>query len=179
MMGSLDLIGRHNNPPTGYPPFSININGTVNLSTFYMIDTEKRELELKQLAQNQDLEKTDPAVQSSQDTVDNIPPEESRSSREDNIAGDGNDEAFSQPPTNLVEDDPFALFPTLSITMSSTRGTWVRRNTASTLGRQLTRAETLQTIKTVRSRFAEARSEFDENVSLSVRLMTLLVGRYT
>jgi hypothetical protein len=65
------------------------------------------------------------------------------------------------------EDDPFAFFPRLSITMSSTRGPFSRRNTVTTLGRRLTRQETTQTLKSVRSRFTEVRSEFDENVSLT------------
>lgn len=90
-------------------------------------------------------------------------PDGSPSSRENsNVKNEG----LSRPTTNVYDDaeDPFAFFPTLSISLSSTQGPWVRRNTTTSLGRQLTRAETLQTIKTVRSRFTDARSEFDENV---------------
>jgi hypothetical protein len=73
---------------------------------------------------------------------------------------------LSRPTTNIDDDDPFALFPMLSLTMSSTRGRHdLRRGTLTSLGRPLTRQETLQTIKTVRSRFTEVRSEFDENAS--------------
>jgi len=79
-------------------------------------------------------------------------------------------DGLSRPATNITkieETDPFALFPTLSLTMSSTGGhpLHMRRDTLTSLGRPLTREETLQTIRTVRSRFTEVRSEFDENAS--------------
>lgn len=87
------------------------------------------------------------------------------------VSGDPSEKPLSRRATGVYDenDDPFALFPTLSITMSSTRGHGNRRGTVSTLGRPLTRQETLQTIKTVRSRFTDARSEFDENVFLIPR----------
>jgi hypothetical protein len=87
--------------------------------------------------------------------------EEASDSLEDSSHGD-----LSRPATNIDESDPFALFPVLSLTMSSTRGRQdLRRGTLTSLGRPLTRQETLQTIRTVRSRFTEVRSEFDENAS--------------
>jgi hypothetical protein len=113
-----------------------------------------------------DLEKADHAAKSTADVdeADGLP-KESRSSNDEVESGNLENEALSGPTITITDDeDPFALFPTLSVSMSSTRAPWARRNTASTLGRRLTRAETLQTIKTVRSRFNEARSEFDENV---------------
>jgi hypothetical protein len=87
--------------------------------------------------------------------------EDGSSSLEDSSHGD-----LSHPTTNIDDNDPFALFPMLSLTMSSTHGRYdLRRGTLTSLGRPLTRQETLQTIKTVRSRFTEVRSEFDENAS--------------
>jgi hypothetical protein len=74
-------------------------------------------------------------------------------------------EALSRLSTNVADDEnPFAFFPQLSVSMSSTQGPWLRRNTTTSLGRPLTREETRQTLRTVRSRFTEVRSEFDENV---------------
>ena len=115
----------------------------------------------------EDLEKGNHAVHPNDDVeITGDQPDGTPISREDNMTDHVKNEGLSRPTTNVLDDaeDPFAFFPTLSISMSSTRGPWVRRNTMTSLGRQLTRAETLQTIKTVRSRFAEARSEFDENV---------------
>lgn len=132
-----------------------------------MKDSEKRGLEVQQPTQQGDLESDHAAQPIAGVDETNRPPEESRSSREDSISESG---ALSPPV--IDDEDPFALFPTLSVSMTSTRGPWMRRNTASTLGRQLTRAETLQTIKTVRSRFAEVRSEFDENVPVVTRFGT-------
>jgi hypothetical protein len=91
---------------------------------------------------------------------------------ESSIAGNKNGEP-SRPVTNIDENDPFALFPMLSISMSSTHGPrHTRRATVASLGRPLTRQETLQTIKTVRSRFTEARSEFDENANFSMPIFS-------
>lgn len=126
------------------------------------MDPEKSGLEPQQLTQNDDLEKGDHAVQDVDEAID--PMDDARSSKDDSLSGNLKNKSLSEPTTDYMDsEDPFALFPTLSVSMSSTRGPWIRRNTASTLGRQLTRAETLQTIKAVRSRFTEARSEFDEH----------------
>ena len=65
----------------------------------------------------------------------------------------------------LDEADPFALFPTVSLSKSSTQGPWMRRNTTASIGRALTREQTRETLRSVRSRFTEVRDEFDENVS--------------
>lgn len=81
--------------------------------------------------------------------------------------------------TNYGGDDPFALYPTLSISMSSTRAPISRRNTGTTLSRPLTREETRNTLRSVRSRFTEVRSEFDENVSPHICSRGLMVGRYS
>ena len=129
-----------------------------------MTDTERSGSKSHRPPLIEDLEKGNHAVHPIDDVEKNGDrPDGSPSSREDS---DVKMEGLSRPTTNMLDDaeDPFAFFPSLSISMSSTRGPWVRRNTTTSLGRQLTRAETLQTIKTVRSRFAEARSEFDENV---------------
>lgn len=72
------------------------------------------------------------------------------------------------------DDDPFSLFPALSITMSSTQAPWARRMTTTSMGRPLTREETRATLKSVRSRFTEVRSEFDENVCPKLR--SLIIG---
>jgi len=83
--------------------------------------------------------------------------------------GDEKDEALSRQETHMMDDDdPFALFPSLSISMSSTNAPYVRRGTITSLGRPLTRAETMETLKSVRSRFTEVRNEFDENVLQSL-----------
>jgi len=100
--------------------------------------------------------------------------QETPTSQEDTSSLNGNKhDDLSRPLTNITnidENDPFALFPMLSLTMSSTRGRpqHMRRDTLTSLGRPLTREETMQTIKTVRSRFTEVRSEFDENASPSI-----------
>ena len=114
---------------------------------------------------DKDLEKGDRAVHPVGSEETNTQSTEPESPKDDSPSGNIKDEALFQPSTNTFDDaDPFAMFPTLSISMSSTRGPWMRRNTTTTLGRPLTREETMQTLKTVRSRFTDARSEFDENV---------------
>jgi len=109
---------------------------------------------------------TMPALEGSQERKDEGPTSQDVTSSLDGEKRDG----LSRPATNVTkieENDPFALFPTLSLTMSSTKGhpLHMRRDTLASLGRPLTREETMQTIKTVRSRFTEVRSEFDENAS--------------
>ena len=115
-----------------------------------------------------DLEKGDHAVQSEDVNEAGVRSEESGSSTEDGVPTP-NTKIEGLPESDAFDtEDPFALFPALSISMSSTRAPYQRRNTTTTLGRPLTREETLQTIKTVRSRFTDARSEFDENVCVLI-----------
>ena len=117
------------------------------------------------------LEKGDHAVQATDITEPHIQSNDaSRNSRDESLSGDAKDEDLSRLDTTVTEIDeldPFALYPDLTVTMSSTRGPGImsRRNTVTTLGRSLTRQETIQTLKTIRSRVTEARDEFDENVS--------------
>jgi hypothetical protein len=73
--------------------------------------------------------------------------------------------------TSTSGDNPFGLFPAITLSMSSTKAphrmsiaSRGRRSTGGTIGRPLTRAETRQTLRTIRSRFTEVRDEFDENV---------------
>src|SRR5271170_575422 len=115
------------------------------------------------LQQDIDLEKADHAVPPNNNDVEKLSgTEEQRSSSEETTQPAGkNDADFDL----FDESDPFALFPTLSLSKSSTQGPWMRRNTAISLGRALTREQTRETLKTVRSRFTEVRDEFDENVS--------------
>jgi len=90
-----------------------------------------------------------------------------RNAQGDTEDSNGKEESISGSQTETWDfDDPFAIFPSLSLTMSSTHGPFSRRNTVTTLGRPLTRQETTQTLKSVRSRFTAVRSEFDENVCL-------------
>jgi len=112
---------------------------------------------------DRDLEKADHAVPRSDNDVEKLPGTEEQQSftEETTQPADKNDIDFSL----VDEEDPFALFPTLSLSKSSTQGPWMRRNTTTSLGRALTREQTRETLKTVRSRFTEVRDEFDENVS--------------
>jgi hypothetical protein len=132
------------------------------------MDTNTETPKLESQSAAEDLEKGDHAVPQSDVEKTSARSDESPGMVDDTISGDPEDDSLSRPTTNVWDDeDPFALFPRLSVSMSSTRGPWIRRNTTTTLGRHLTREETMQTIKSVRSRFTEARSEFDENVYLS------------
>jgi|SRR5277367_6137213 hypothetical protein len=113
-----------------------------------------------------DLEKADHAVLPINNVENNPGTEEQRSSSEENTPATDQTEAKVPSDFDLFdESDPFALFPTLSLSKSSTQGPWMRRNTTISLGRALTREQTRETLKTVRSRFTEVRDEFDENVS--------------
>jgi len=118
-----------------------------------------------------DLEKGDHAVQATDIAEPHIQSNDaSPNSRDESLSGNAKDEDLSRLDTTVTdidELDPFALYPDLTVTMSSTRGPGImsRRNTVTTLGRSLTRQETIQTLKTIRSRVTEARDEFDENVS--------------
>jgi hypothetical protein len=113
-------------------------------------------------SQNDDLEKADHAVLPPGDAPP--PKEDFRNSEKTHIEND-NDEPLSRQPTDYIDyEDPFALFPALSVSMSSTQGPRLRRNTVTTLGRPLTREETMQTLRTVRSRYTDVRSEFDQHV---------------
>ena len=119
-----------------------------------------------------DLEKGDHAVKGKDVPESHIQGDNpTPNSKDESLSGDAKDEDLSRLDTALTEIDefdPFALYPDLAITMSSTRGPGImsRRNTVTTLGRSLTRQETLQTLKSIRSRVTEVRDEFDENVSL-------------
>jgi len=91
----------------------------------------------------------------------------SETSQDGTVATEAKENPLARKSTDFEDtddDDPFGVFPALSITMSSTRAPYSRRSTVTTLGRRLTRQETTQTLKSVRSRFTEVRSEFDENV---------------
>src|SRR5271154_2782434 len=113
-----------------------------------------------------DLEKADHAVLPINNAEKDPGTEEQRSSSEEITPATAKIEAESPSEFDLLdESDPFALFPTLSLSKSSTQGPWMRRNTTTSLGRALTREQTRETLKTVRSRFTEVRNEFDENVS--------------
>jgi hypothetical protein len=121
-----------------------------------------------------DLERGDHAIQTTDLDGSKLPGSEVQSSQEGSISTNEKMEGLSRRATSdSDDDDPFALFPALSISMSSTRGPFVRRNTTTTLTRALTREETMQTLKSVRSRFTEARSEFDENVRHISPMLTL------
>ena len=115
-----------------------------------------------------DLEKGDQAVASGNLDDGITSTIHSESPTDDSITENLKDQSLSRTQTGATDsaEDPFALFPALSITMSSTRAPFSRRNTATTLTRPLTREETRNTLKSVRSRFTEVRSEFDENVSI-------------
>lgn len=119
----------------------------------------------------EDLEKGDHAVRP-RDVGETVTPtvtSQSPTDTEGSIKEKIPDDSLSRTTTSATQyaDDPFALYPALSLSMSSTRGSFSRRNTATTLSRPLTRQETINTLKSVRSRFTEVRSEFDENVSSS------------
>jgi hypothetical protein len=112
-----------------------------------------------------DCEKGDHAVQPNDMEGTNISAIESHRTDDDEISTTRNEEEYSGEKVDPTDDDdPFALFPALSLTMSSTQAPFMRRNTNASLGRPLTREETMQTLKSVRSRFTEVRSEFDEHV---------------
>ena len=115
------------------------------------------------LQQDTDLEKADHAVPPNNNDLEKLPgTEEQHSSGDEGTPPAAkNDADFDL----FDESDPFALFPTLSLSKSSTRGPWMRRNTTTSLGRALTREQTRETLKIVRSRFTEVRDEFDEHVS--------------
>jgi hypothetical protein len=117
----------------------------------------------------EDLEKGDHRSQNGdlEETV--APISESESRTEGSLNGNENpkDDPLSRTTTGATpdDDDPFSLYPRLSLSISSTQGApFSRRNTAITLTHPLTREETRNTLKSVRSRFTEVRSEFDENV---------------
>jgi hypothetical protein len=93
---------------------------------------------------------------------------------EDDLTSTAREEYSGEKSETLDDDDPFSLFPALSITMSSTQAPWERRMTTTSMGRPLTREETRATLKSVRSRFTEVRSEFDENVC--PKLTSLIIG---
>ena len=135
------------------------------------------------MAEDGDLEKGDHAVQTPDPNESQIQSEEAApNSTDESLSGEAKDEPLTQLDTTfseIDEDDPFALFPSLAITMSSTRGPGIsRRNTTTTLGRPLTRQETIHTLKTIRSKVTEAREEFDENVRIRSE-MRLITGRYS
>jgi hypothetical protein len=112
-----------------------------------------------------DLEKGDHAVQPNDVEEANISAIASHNTENDTILTVRKEEEYSGDKIDPIDDDdPFALFPALSLTMSSTRTQFMRRNTTTSLGRPLTREETMATLKSVRSRFTEVRSEFDEYV---------------
>lgn len=116
-------------------------------------------------AETSDLEKGDRTIRQSVADGTSGQTEKVSGSKNEMAPANLEDESLSRPNTNVANDeDPFAIFPRLSVSMSSTQGPWVRRNTTASLGRPLTREETRQTLRTVRSRFTEVRSEFDENV---------------
>src|SRR5579859_4503474 len=98
-----------------------------------------------------DLEKGDHAVLPSGGALDATPASASQNSQEETDSASAKEDALSRRSTGVFdENDPFALFPALSISMSSTRGpAFDRRNTATTLTRPLTREETMQTLRTV------------------------------
>jgi hypothetical protein len=108
-----------------------------------------------------DVEKADHAVPSADIDDSEV---ERETSREESDETTVKYDTLSRQTTEIDDDDPFALFPTMSISMSSTRAPYSRRGTVTTLTRPLTREETMQTLRSVRSRFTEVRSEFDENV---------------
>jgi len=115
----------------------------------------------------EDLEKGDHPSQNGdlEETV--APISESESHTEGSLNGNLKDDPLSRTTTGATpdDDDPFSLYPRLSLSISSTQGaSFSRRNTAITLTHPLTREETRNTLKSVRSRFTEVRSEFDENV---------------
>jgi len=123
-------------------------------------------ISIPETAQDRDLEKADHGVLPIDDAEKHPGTEEQRGSTEE--ISPATDESEAKLPTDfdlLDESDPFALFPILSLSKSSTQGPWMRRNTTTSLGRALTREQTRETLKTVRSRFTEVRDEFDENVS--------------
>jgi hypothetical protein len=127
-----------------------------------------------------DLEKGDHAVRPSDldqtviSTTTSQSPTDTEASMKDKVP----DDSLSRTTTSATQyaDDPFALYPTLSVSMSSTRGPVSRRNTVTTLSRPLTRQETINTLKSVRSRFTEVRSEFDESVSRRAHDVRLMIG---
>lgn len=129
-------------------------------------------------AHSPDLERADHATQGNDPQESPVESAgKTANSGDEILSGDAKDEPLSRLSTtaDVDEDDPFALYPNLSITMSSTRGPGIRRNTAISMGRPLTRESTIQTLKSVRSRVAEARDEFDENVHL--RSIDCLISR--
>jgi hypothetical protein len=112
-----------------------------------------------------DCEKGDHAVSPNDMEGANISAMQSHRTEDDTISATRNEEKYSGEKIDTNDDDdPFALFPALSLTMSSTQAPSMRRYTTASLGRPLTREETMQTLKSVRSRFTEVRSEFDEHV---------------
>ena len=115
----------------------------------------------------EDLEKGDHQPSQNGDLEETVAPiSESESHTEGSLNGNLKDESLSRTATGATpdDDDPFSLYPRLSLSISSTQGAFSRRNTAITLTHPLTREETRNTLKSVRSRFTEVRSEFDENV---------------
>lgn len=129
-----------------------------------MDDQRSAQAALRSTENSVDLEKGDHAVQSQDVSEKGVRAEEPAGSIDPGMPRT-NTKVEDVSEAGLDEfEDPFALFPALSVSMSSTQAPFMRRNTTATLGRPLTREETLQTIKTIRSRFTEARSEFDEHV---------------
>lgn len=121
-----------------------------------------------------DLEKADHAAQLTESDGANISTLAPLGDNSDNETTSRKEEEYTgEEAEDLDDDDPFSLFPALSITMSSTKAPYSRRSTMTSMGRPLTREETRATLKSVRSRFTEVRSEFDENVSLVVMLLTI------
>jgi hypothetical protein len=89
--------------------------------------------------------------------------------------------------TDSTIGNPFGLYPQITLSMSSTKAPHAlslissrrtRRGTLGSLGRSLTREETRQTLRTIRSRFTEVRDEFDENV-FNHYFLDLTIGRYS